>query len=376
MSSDQRSGRASDNLPVACILLRIMSITVLVISILGAAYPIYLISRAEIENIAIDTTSPAIIGVAGLLWVAALILVIGVALAGLLWAASLVVGYLHRISVHSLRTEHRLAEMGVDGEPLPSLAGGELAPLVTLLRDISENTLLTEPEKSRKRIRLQEVRRERLKAEIEQLIRAMKWPEARARIEDFRLMNPESDETRELSERLEQAIQEHQDLDVMTSCEQIRSYISLGLWSKAREASQILAEKYPGNVEARKMPGIVKLEEEVARKDERQRLYREIEHLVSRKHYRDAVHTAQSLLERYPESPEASALRGQMDELNRNADIEVRREMEARIIECTRQNKHREAYELARALLEQYPESPQAVALKDQIDKLRERAGM
>ena len=363
MNSNAQSAKTITRPTVIHIALQVLAVVILIMSV------IYAVDQLE---------QLRSVGTAGILTFGQpiLILLMGLGFAGLLWAASLVVSYLHRITVHTLRTEHRLAELGMDGEALPSMSGGELAPLVTLLRDISENTLLTEPEKSRKRVRLQEVRRERLKAEIEQLIQAMKWPAARARIEDFRLMNPESDEARELSENLERSIQEHQDLDVMTSCEQIRSYISLGLWSKAREASQLLADKYPSNTEAQKMPGLVKLEEEVARKDERLRLYREIEHLVARKHYREAVHTAQSLMERYPESAEAATLRGQMDELNRNADIEVRREMEARIIDCTRQNRHKEAYEVARALLEQYPESPQAVALKDQIDKLREKAGM
>ncbi|NLX60242.1 MAG: tetratricopeptide repeat protein [Phycisphaerae bacterium] len=302
---------------------------------------------------------------------------VGFSVAAVLWALSMMVRYHYNTAINIRLAERRHLEReavaGID-------ASGDEADLsrqtVALLRDINENTLLDTEERARKRARLADQRRDTMQAEIRQLIKATKWPAARQRIDDYRASFGGGEEVASLSRQLEAAMKEYRDVDIMSTSEQIRSYMTLGLWDKARQASEQLAAKYPDNPEAQKIEHVVLMEEEEHRKEDRLRLYREIEHLVNRKHYRDAKRTAEALLDRYPESPEAATLRGQMDELSRNADIETRREMETQIIEYTKQNRHREAYELAAMLMEQYPESPQAVALADTIDRLREKAGI
>ncbi len=299
----------------------------------------------------------------------------GVLGAIVLWGLSLAIIYQYTIAINARLAERRQQDREA---PQPrateSATTGGNREMVELLREIEENTLLADPDKARKRARVAEARRQQMQKEIRYLIEATKWPEARQRIEDFRAEYPDSDEVPALRKRLEAAIKEHQELDVQTTCEQIRSFMSLGLWEKARQSARLLAEKYPTHAEAQKMENIVRLEEEVSKKEDRLRLYREIEHLVARKHYRDAKRTAQTLLERYAESAEAASLRGQMDELVRNADIETRREMETQITEFIKQERHREAYEAARMLVAQYPDSPQAAALKPQLETLKERA--
>jgi len=305
----------------------------------------------------------------------------GVAVAAVLYALALLVryGYHTALNIHLAERRHlsRASAAGAAdqarAEPALARANDEV---IALLREINENTLLAEPDKGRKRARLAETRRDRMKTEVEQLIAAAKWPAARVRLEDLQADYPEDDEVRRLARQLDAAVKEHQDIDIMTTGEQIRGYMSLGLWDKARETAQRLAERYPGDNEAQKLQTVVRMEEQASDKEDRLRLYREIEHLVARKHYRDAKKVAESLVQDYPGSPEAATLRGQMDELSRNADIEVRREMENRIIEHTKLGRHREAYDVAVLLIEQYPDSPQAIALEDQIGKLRERAGV
>lgn len=303
-------------------------------------------------------------------------------LAGILSAAvfpwlSMMLYYSYQTALNIRAAERRQMAREVAAGSDRGASASDLAERMTLLlEEINENTLLNEQDKARKRARLADSRRERMQKEISQLIAATKWQMARTRIEELRTEQPDDEEVKELSRRLEAAMAEHREVDIMTSSEQIRSYMSLGLWEKARETAGQLAAKYPDHADARKMADVVRLEQEGFRKEERQRLYREIEHLVSRKHYRDARKVAETLIERYGNSPEAATLKGQMDELNRNADIETRREMETQIIEYEKQGRHKEAYEVARLLMEQYPESPQAIALQDKIDKLRELAGL
>lgn len=301
----------------------------------------------------------------------------GLTVAGVLLALAMVVRYNYNTAINIRLAERRHLSRGSEESLATAITASDVGDqVVSLLREINENTLLADEEKARKRTRVAQAQSEQMKVEIDQLIRATKWPAARARLEEFRVRYPNREEVDQLANQLETAIKEHRDVDVMSTSEQIRSYMTLGLWDKARLVAEQLAAKYPDDPEAHKMASIVRLEEREHQKEDRLRLYREIEHLVNRKHYRDAKKTAQILLERYSDSPEAATLRGQMDELTRNADIETRREMEAQIIEYTRQNQHKEAYELAAMLMEQYPESPQAIALADTIDRLREKAGI
>jgi len=313
------------------------------------------------------------------LLVSAAILVAAAIGATVFYALALLIEYNYHTALNIRMAERRHvqkeAEAAAAGQTIATSAALN-DEVVVLLREINENTLLADSDKARKRVRMEESRRDLKVQEIERFIAATKWAVARERIEDFRAEYPDDGAASELRRQLEDAIKEHQQLEIMTTSEQIRSYMSLGLWERARETAGQLARKYPQEPEAVKMVKVVVMEEKGHEREDVQRLYREIEHLVTRKHYREARRSAAALVQRYPDSPEAATLRGQMDELARNADIETRREMESQIIEFSRQNRHKEAYEVAKLLVEQYPESPQALALKDQIDKLRERAGV
>jgi tetratricopeptide (TPR) repeat protein len=354
-------------------LLRILALVVLAVTVFAAVMIWIHPSLNQAEQFLRDQR-PEVELTKVRLWMTAQVLFGGLTGAAILYALALIVYYSYHTALNIRAAERRPGARGVevDGEQMTEVAG--MDRMVALLEEINENTLLAEPDRARKRVRLADSRRQRMRAEIEKLITATKWAVARSRIEELRTESPDDEDVRDLAHKLDAAVAEHREIDMMASSEQIRSYMSLGLWVKAREAAQQLALKYPGAPEAQKMQDVVRLEEEATRKDDRVRLYQEIEHLVARKHYRDARKVADTLIERYPDSPEAATLAGQMDELNRNADIETRREMEAQIIEYEKQGRHKEAYEVARLLMEQYPESPQAIALKDSIDRLRQRA--
>lgn len=350
------------------ITLRVLAAVVLVVSagMVTAVWTVGISDEASLRMIILDKVVKTLT-----------VLLPGLTSAAFLYWLSTILLYSYQTALNIRAAERRQMAHEVEAESQRGASASDLAERMTLLlEDINENTLLNEQDKARKRARLADSRRERMQKEIAQLIAATKWQMARNRIEEMRVEQPDDEDVKELSRKLEAAIAEHREVEVMTTGEQIRSYMSLSLWEKARETAGQLAAKYPDHADARKMVDVVRLEQEGFRKEERQRLYREIEHLVARKHYRDARKVADTLIERYADSPEAATLKGQMDELARNADIETRREMEGQIIEYEKQGRHREAYEIARLLMEQYPESPQALALKDKIEALRNLAGV
>jgi outer membrane protein assembly factor BamD (BamD/ComL family) len=97
---------------------------------------------------------------------------------------------------------------------------------------------------------------------------------------------------------------------------------------------------------------------------------------VARKHWRQALRAAETLVENHPDSPEAARLRDQIEELRRNTAIAERKEWENRIAEHVQTGRHREAYDLAVELMEKYPDSPQAEEIRKRIDQLKARAGI
>lgn len=248
--------------------------------------------------------------------------------------------------------------------------------VVSLLSEIMENTLLDGEEKAAKRQLAKKRRQQALRREIEALINAAKYREAQERLEEFRIRYADSPQVTEMEARLSEALRQHEQSEIAAVTEQVHRHMGLGLWERAMEMARGLAEQYPENSEATGLPETVRLEQQGSRRQEQQRLYREIEHLAARRHWREALRAAETLLENHPDSPEAHTLEGQIQELRRNAAITERREWENRIAEHIQTGRHREAYDLALELMKKYPDSPQAEAIRERLDQLKARAGV
>jgi len=262
------------------------------------------------------------------------------------------------------------------GRPVSDLGGASHAEVISLLSEIMENTLLDDTEKAAKRQSARKHRQQTLRREIEAQIRSGKYREAHERLEEFRTRYADSDEVRKMEQELSQALREHEATEIRNVTEQVERYMGLGLWERAWETAVALAEQFPENPDASRLSETVRMEQDANRRQEEQRLYREIEHLVARKHWREALRAAEALLSNHPDSPEAKALADQMEELRRNAAILERREWEQRITEHIQTGRHREAYDLAIELMNKYPDSPQAEEIRKNLDQLKMRAGV
>jgi tetratricopeptide (TPR) repeat protein len=256
------------------------------------------------------------------------------------------------------------------------LAGASHEEVISLLSEIMENTLLDEEDKAAKRQLARKHRQQTLRREIEAFIRAGKHREAHQRLEEFRLRYADSDEVRQMEQQLSEALRSHEQNEIANVAEQVERYMGLGLWERAMETAQALAEQFPENPDAARLPDTVRMEQGANRRQDQQRLYREIEHLAGRRRWREAHRAAQTLIENHPDSPEAKALADQIEELRRNAAIAERREWEQRITDHIQTGRHREAYDLAVELMEKYPDSPQAEEIRKNLDQLKARAGI
>jgi outer membrane protein assembly factor BamD (BamD/ComL family) len=311
---------------------------------------------------------------------AAALLVGGLLAEGLALGLTLVVKYAFSAAVSAKLTERTLRDIlqrtGADSPQAEPSADASHEVVVSLLTEIMENSLLDEGDKVAKRELAKRQRRRALKREIGALIEVGKYPEAKERLDDFRFRYHEKGEADALQARLEEALAQHGRTEVEQIIAEIQEYMSLALWDRAVEMADRLAEQYPENAEAVKLPETVRIEKAASQRQEQQRVYREIEHLASRKHWRQAIEASQHLIETHPESPEAAKLRQQMDELKHNADVVERREWEGRITEHIQAGRHLMAYNLAVELMEKYPDSPQAAAIRERLDQLKSRAGV
>ena len=292
---------------------------------------------------------------------------------------ALVIKYAFSAAVSAKLMERALRESAQKVEvaqPVSEIGGASHEEVVSLLSEIMENTLLDNEDKAAKRQLAKKHRQQALRREIEALIKAAKYREAHERLEEFRVRYAESGQVHEMEVQLSEALRQHERTEITHITEQVQRYMGLGLWERAMEMARALAEQFPENPEASRLPETVRLEQDANRRQEQQRLYREIEHLVSRKHWRQALRTAETLLEAHADSPEAHTLKDQMDELRRNAAISERREWEVRIAEHVQTGRHREAYDLAVELMEKYPDSPQADDIRKRLDQLKGRAGI
>ena len=100
----------------------------------------------------------------------------------------------------------------------------------------------------------------------------------------------------------------------------------------------------------------------------------DVERFSSRRQWSQALAAANQLLESYPESSEAQTLRPQLNTLSTNAEIEQRRELEEHYKELCNTHRYVEALGLARNIMRQYPDSPQAKALRAHLPSLEKQA--
>jgi len=279
-----------------------------------------------------------------------------------------------KLMERALRDSIQKAEVA---QPVSTIGGASHEEVVSLLSEIMENTLLDDTAKAAKMESARKQRQQALRREIEALIKAAKFRDAHDRLEEFRLRYADrAPQVQEMEGQLSEALRQHEHAEISRVNEQIQRYIGLGLWERAMEIARALAEQFPENPEAARLPETVRREQATNKRQEQQRLYREIEHLVARKHWRQAMRTAETLIQNHPDSPEANRLREQMDELKRNAAIAERKEWETRIADHIQTGRHREAYDLAIELMQKYPDSPQAEEIRKRLDQLKARAGV
>lgn len=302
-------------------------------------------------------------------------------LAALLWGVALSLRRLENALESVASRAAAAAPAAADGvlRAAPREAGGGeaqarlLEELVQLTREVRDIELLSEAERA---MRLQAEGAElarRLEREVPALLREHDWLEARRRVQQARLRFPALPNWDALEQQVEAARTAVEAQDVEQVTREVNDLIALGAWDRALQAVRDAIQRHPLNARLAELARRVATGRERALAEERARLMAQAQEATSRREWGEALRRAELLLAKYPDSPEAEGLRAQLPTLRANAEIQVRQRLEQEYLEHVREHRYAEALRVARTVVEQYPGSPQAAALRDQLPRLEQK---
>jgi len=246
--------------------------------------------------------------------------------------------------------------------------------VLEILMDIRDNSLLSVEERREKQIRVADEDFHEAGAEIRPLIEDGEFAKARQITEAILRKYPRDDRASELTAQVERAREQQESNDVVSCERQVDDLISISAWGRARELAQQLQLGHPDSVEARQLLLRIERHHRLFEEEQRRRMNAEVQRLVTRRRWEEALAAARTFIERFPGCEESEAVRMQVPTLEANAEIEERQRLEARIMEYVRHGRYIEAVSLARQVIEQFPDSPQAEALRAQLERLEELA--
>lgn len=246
--------------------------------------------------------------------------------------------------------------------------------LLSVLEDIRDNSLLSHQERAEKQQRIADEAILDATARIRELTAAGEYGRTREIAEAISRKYPNDERVSELVEEVEQSREKHEDEDVRACTKQVNDLISISAWGRARELAHQLQQRHPNSVDARRLLLRIEREHGEFENEQRRRMSAEVQRFVSRRRWEEALAVARTFIERFPGCEESEGLRMELPTLEGNAEIEARQRLEARIMEYARNGRYIEAVDLARKVIEEYPDSPQAEALRSQLERLEELA--
>ena len=331
------------------------------------------------------------------LGVLAMYVAIGLASTGLLVGLSQILRALRDVHSALIRVERYQYEIGSAPPPVPNspdptasdetiidlpahspeTSAGPSPPwqeIVRLLEDLRDNSLLTEAERQQKRHQTVEQELEHAQEKVAARIAGGDYARARQLAESLHAKYPTDPRTERLLEQLESTREQHEAQDVGTITKQVEDLMSISAWQRARQLAQQLQQRHPDSADARNLVLRIEREHKIFQEEQRRRMSAEIQRFVSRRRWEEALAAARTFVERFPGCTESEALLLQIPTLENNAEIEVRQQLEAEIMDFVRHGRYIEAAELAKRVIEKYPGSPQADALRLQLGRLEQLA--
>jgi len=231
------------------------------------------------------------------------------------------------------------------------------------LREIRDWIISAPNERESAYQRMRETYQRRVASEILDAINLRQLGRARAMLADAQGTYGSSPTLDKIADKLTQAASRNEPLDYTRTKRLVDQAAGHGRWVQAEEHARTLFVDHPD------VPRCRRLWDETRRA----RLYAYVENAAAKRHWVEAQAACDEFLTRFPDSPEADVLRKRTEDLRHNAEIQQRKNYENRFRELIGMQEFKEALRIANHLVDQFPDSPQALALRPQIQALQQR---
>jgi hypothetical protein len=258
--------------------------------------------------------------------------------------------------------------------PATAVLRQQATRMLHLLEAIQEASLLTEQQRRTRWEQMAAQRSRALHREIDDLLLEGRFVQARQLADELETRWERPEEASTLRERIHTAREESQAVDLADARRRISEFVSVSRWDRAEQLVEELLLKYQDSKDVAELRDRVKRERALAEAEQRRQLQRQIEQAVTARQWSQATARAEQFLAKHGETDAARLIREKLPTLRANAEIETRQHAERDIKELIRRQRYGEALERARDLIDRYPKSPQAEALRGQIPRLEQRA--
>ncbi len=300
--------------------------------------------------------------------------ILGVVLGAVVWAIGEIVrrlpAIMHAIEGLPSSASPASAPAAPSAARVDSEAFGEMLLLLREVRDIS---LLTEAQRVMRLEAQGKAALTVLQRDVPQLLREHNWIEARNRVQEARERFPSFKEWDELEGQIQQMRSQVEARDVESAERQIRDLTALAAWDRVGEVLHELMQRHPDSAKANELAQRVRQQRSKVEAEQRARLMAQTQEAASKHNWDEAINLASAVIQRFPRSPEAQLLKMDLPLLRENHEIKTRKQLESQYQHMVTTKRFDEALRIAHEILRQYPGSPQASALKEQIPRLEQR---
>jgi len=240
----------------------------------------------------------------------------------------------------------------------------EAQRLMTTLADLRDVHLLPEEDRAQSTARLRAQAEHRATEEIVDAINRRQLGRARVLLRGAKAVYGDTVKFEKLADRIDTASKRNEALDYARTKRLVEDAIREHRWSDAEPYAHTLYMDHPESARSKQLWEDTR----------RARLYTHIQECSQRHHWAEALAATEEFLGRFPIGREAEALRAQKATLASNAEIVQRKHYEERFKEFLGAQQFADALRIAKHVIEHFPRSPQAAALRDQIPALEQRA--
>ena len=249
-----------------------------------------------------------------------------------------------------------------------------LAKISHQLAELNSNSLLTEQQKqARRKGKLQTLQVE-LISQTRTLIESGEMEQSRQALAELELELPDDLQVAQLRELYNANFSTAESDHIQKQTKHAQDLMSVARYDQAIELAKDLAKTYPNSDDAKKLLEKVTHEAKSYATQQRMRFVELIHEHGQAREWVKALEVAHKLIENFPDTPEAKQALESMDTLVDNARIQEVREYRNRIVDMMDRHRYLEAIEIAKYVVENYPETAAAEELRQQMPQLQELA--